>query len=265
MTAAARWAEQLAAWQIDPEILASVQESPYGFPPAVFAAGLSAEPSPLDRLAVPALGPGSTVLDVGAGAGASSLHLVPPGGRLHAVDSQPSMLRALEADAAARGLAVTTYDGTWPGLAPAVPVCDVVVCAHVLYNVPDLPPFVQALTEHARDLVVVELTERHPLVRLAPMWERVHHQPRPDGPTADLAVEVLREAGITDPRRVEAQREPPRRTGELAEQWVDFTRRQLCLPPERRDEVVALLAEFPPQPRRVVALAWPGRGRPAEA
>lgn len=261
MTAAQQWADELAAWRIDPAILASVQESPYGFPPAMFAAGQSSEPSPLDLLARSALRPGGTVLDVGAGAGASSLHLVPEGGHLHAVDSQPSMLRALEAEAARRGVNVTTYDGAWPDLAVQVPVCDVVLCAHVLYNVPDPAPFVQALTIHARDRVVLELTERHPLVRLAPMWERVHHQPRPSGPTVELALEVIREAGLPQPERQDQVRKPLHRTGGLAETWVDFTRRQLCLPPERRAEVVALLAELPPQPRRVVGLAWPGSAR----
>jgi SAM-dependent methyltransferase len=253
-----RWADELAAWQIDPEILASVRESPYGFPPAIFAAGESTEPSPLDLLAQPALRPGASVLDVGAGAGASSLHLVPEGGHLHAVDSQPSMLRALEADAARRGVSLTTYDGTWPDVAPDVPGCDVVLCAHVLYNVAEPVPFVRSLIAHARDLAVLEVTETHPLVRLAAMWERVHHQPRPSGPTVDLALEALREAGIPDPERRDLMREPLHRSGGLAEAWVDLTRRQLCLPPERRDEVVALIAEFPPQPRRVVGLAWPG-------
>ena len=257
-SAARRWADELAAWRIDPEILASVQESPYGFPPAVFAAGQSSEPSPLDLLAAPALRPGASVLDVGAGAGASSLHLVPEGGHLHAVDAQPSMLEALRSDAADRGIAVTTYDGVWPDVAAQVPVADVVLCAHVLYNVPEPVPFVRSLVDHARDLVVLELTAAHPLVRLAPMWERVHHQPRPAGPTVELAVEVLREAGLPEPVRLEQVREPLRRSGELAELWVDFTRRQLCVPPERRDEVVRLMAEHPPRPRAVVGLAFPG-------
>ncbi len=75
------------------------------------------------------------------GAGAASLEVVPAGGQLHAVDSQPSMLRALAEAARERGVDVTTYEGTWPDLADQVPVCDVVVCAHVLYNVPDLAPF----------------------------------------------------------------------------------------------------------------------------
>jgi SAM-dependent methyltransferase len=257
--ASTRWQNELAAWTIDPEILAAVPESPYGFPPELFAAGQHPGPTPLQQRAGPAVRPGSTLLDVGAGAGAASLDLVPPGGHVHAVDSQPSMLAALEADAHGRGLAATTYHGVWPDIAERVPVCDVVVSAHVLYNVPDLPPFVAALTAHARDLVVVELTGTHPLTRLAPMWEAVHHQPRPDGPTADLAAEVLRECGI-EPEVIETQLEPLTRTGELAEVWADFTRRQLCLPPERRPEVDELMRRHPARPRRVVVLAWPGTG-----
>lgn len=256
-SAARRWADQLAAWEIDPAILAAAPESPWGCPPELFVAPRDAEPSRLQQLARAAVPAGGSLLDVGAGAGATSLDAVPPAGHLHAVDSQPSMLRALEADARARGLDVTTYDGVWPDIAGEVPVCDVVVSGHVLYNVPDLVPFVRALTDHARSLVVVEITGRHPLVRLAPMWEAVHHQARPDGPGAELAVEVLREAGI-EPEVHELVREPPRRTGELLETWIDFTRRQLCLPPERRDEVAELVREHPPQPRRVVTLGWPG-------
>jgi precorrin-6B methylase 2 len=257
--ASVRWADELAAWAIDPEILAAAPESPYGFPPEVFAVGQYPTSSPMVDLAEAVLRPGGSVLDVGAGAGAASLGIVPSGGRLHAVDSQPSMLRALEAAAGDRGVSLTTYDGTWPDLADQVPVCDVVVCAHVLYNVPDLVPFATALTRHARSLVVVELTGTHPLTRLAPMWEAVHHQPRPDGPTAELAVEVLREAGL-QPEVRERVSEPVQRTGNLLDTWVDFTRRQLCLPPERRPEVEELMRRHPPRPRRSVVLSWPGAG-----
>jgi SAM-dependent methyltransferase len=256
MTAAEQWARELAAWRIDPAILAAAPESPYGFPPALFAPRDNAE-SPLRDLARAALPPGGTVLDVGAGAGAASLGLGEAVGRVHAVDSQPSMLRALETAAAERGVAVTTYDGTWPEAAGTVPVCDVVVCSHVLYNVPDIVPFVSALTGHARRLVVVEMTGAHPWVRLAPMWEAVHGQSRPRGPTAELAVAVLGEAGIV-PAVTEVVRDPAVRAGELHEVWVDFTRRQLCLPPDRRPEVEQLMESHPPTPRRSVILSWPG-------
>lgn len=258
-SAARRWADELAAWEIDPEILAAAPESPWGLPPELFAADSDPGPSPLQDVVRPALRPGGSLLDVGAGAGAASLPVVPPGGHLHAVDSQPSMLQALEDDAARRGLDVTTYDGVWPDVSDDVPVCDVAVSAHVLYNVPDLVPFVRALTAHARDLVVVEVMARHPLVRLAPMWEAVHHQPRPSGPTVELAVEVLREAGI-EPQLRERVREPAQRTGAVLEAWIDLTRRQLCLPPERRAEVVGLMRAHPPAPKRMVALSWPGTG-----
>ena len=265
MTAAERWAAEITAWRIDPEILASVVESPFTFPPRLFAArdpggdGELTEPaSPLLGQVRASLAPGGTLLDVGAGAGAASLAVADLVGHLHAVDPQPSMLRALESAAGVQGVELTTYDGRWPDLATDVPVCDVVVCAHVLYNVPDLPPFVAALTDHARRRVVVELTGSHPWARLAPMWEAVHRQPRPRGPSAGLALEVLRECGI-EPELRETVRQPVVRTGDLHEEWVDFTRRQLCLPPERRAEVVDLLAAHPPVPRRVVTLSWPGR------
>jgi hypothetical protein len=263
VTAAQQWADELAAWTIDPEILAAAPESPYGFPPEIFAVGQAAEPSVLQELARAALRPGGAVLDVGAGAGAASLEVVPPGGQLHAVDSQASMLRALEEAAGDSGVDVTTYEGTWPDVADQVPVCDVVVCAHVLYNVPDLGPFAVALTDHARDLVAVELTGNHPLVRLAPLWEAVHHQQRPAGPTAELAVAALGEAGL-EPELREHLYQPLERTGELLEIWIDFTRRQLCLPPERRAEVVELMHRYPAQPRRSVTLSWPGAAPPQQ-
>src|SRR4051794_41423710 len=63
---ARRWAEELAAWAIDPAILATAPESPYGFPPGLFGSGRGAAPT-LD--AVRGGLPGS-VLDVGCGGGA---------------------------------------------------------------------------------------------------------------------------------------------------------------------------------------------------
>ena len=262
-SAAERWAAELAAWRIDPEILDAAPDSPFGFPPALFAARDDVR-SPLPDAVRDALPPGGSVLDVGAGAGATSLELAGSVGQLHAVDEQASMLEALTAAAAERGVPVSTYVGRWPDCADTVPVCDVVVCGHVLYNVPDLVPFATELTRHARHRVAVELLGEHPWTRLKPMWETVHHQPRPDGPTAELAVEVLQEAGI-DPEVREVVREPAARTGQLYDLWVDFTRRQLCLPPERRDEVEELMRAHPPRPRRSVVLTWPGQGEAPRA
>ena len=120
----------------------------------------------------------------------------------------------------------------WPDLADQVPVCDVAVCAHVVYNVPDLVPFATALTRHARR-PGRRGADRHPSADPAGADVGGGAPPAaPDGPTAELAVAVLREAGL-DPELHERVIAPVVRTGELQDTWVDFTRRQLCLPPER--------------------------------
>jgi SAM-dependent methyltransferase len=254
VTATDRWTDELAAWTIDPEILAAAPESPYSFPPELFRAE-GAVPSPLLDRAREVMDERSSVLDVGCGAGAASLPLAPPARHIVAVDSQASMLDALEAVAQQRDLRVTRVDGQWPDVAARVGSCDVVVCSHVFYNVARLGDFARALTDHASRRVVVELHAAHPWVDLGPLWELVHHQPRPAGPTADLAVTVLREHGI-EPSREEWVRPAPVLEGPTLATYVGFTRRRLCLPVEREPEVAAYLAEHPPQARPSVVLWW---------
>src|SRR3954464_14063385 len=155
--AARRWAEELAAWAIDPAILAAAPESPYGFPPGLFGSRRgSAGPhhggrrgsrrgSAVTHEAVRGGLPGS-VLDVGCGGGAAS---VPVGAaELLAVDESPAMLERYRA--AAAGTPGRTWCGRWPDVAAEVPAADVVVTANVVHNVPDLAPFLRQLTAHAR-------------------------------------------------------------------------------------------------------------------
>lgn len=255
MTAAQQWRDELAAWAIRPEIVAAAPESPYGFPPGLFTA--APRPGPSRDRALAALPPGGSVLDVGCGGGSASLALVPPAGRLVGVDSAAHQLAEFAQAAASAGVAHTEILGSWPDSAAAAGVCDVAVCHHVAYNVPELAAFAVALTAAARHRVVLELTERHPWASLRELWQHFHGEPRPDGPSAELAEQVLREAGLA----VSAERwqQPPRPLGR-AEQ-VSFARRRLCLPVEREPELAALLTEdqhFPPRP--VVSLWWPGRG-----
>ncbi|MDQ1664352.1 MAG: hypothetical protein QOH75_383 [Actinomycetota bacterium] len=254
-SAAQRWADELAAWRIDPDILARAPENPYAFPPGLFRAAHPESTTPLTERARAALPDSGTVLDVGAGAGAASLPLAPPAGHLVVVDTQPSMLDELASTASGRGLRITRVDGEWPDVADQVPVCDVVVCSHVAYNVPDLGPFAQALNDRARNRVVLELHSDHPWVPLGPLWQRYHHQPRPTGPTAELAVAVLREHGI-EPQQQVWERPAPDLDGEALATYVGFTRRRLCLPSERDPEIADHLAAHPPQPRRSVVLWW---------
>jgi SAM-dependent methyltransferase len=239
-SAADRWRAELAAWAVDPEILAAAPESPYGCTPDLFPADATPADTPSRRRAQEALeGPpgGGSVLDVGCGAGAASFALVPPATRLIGVDQSPAMLAAFTATGAERGVPVQTVEGLWPDVADRVPAADVVVCHHVAYNVPDLAAFAFALDSHARRRVVVELSSVHPWCRLSGLWRHFHGQDRPQGPTADLAAEVLREAGL-DPR-VERFPRPPREAP--FDVLVAFTRRRLCLPYHREPEVADLM------------------------
>jgi SAM-dependent methyltransferase len=265
-----RWREQLDGWAIPEEILASAPESPWGFPVGLFrsrAARAGQRPAtPSNLEAARFLPAGGTVLDVGAGAGAASLPLAGTAGRLVAVDESPAMVASFLATAGRRGVPAEGVEGRWPEVAGQVGPADVVVCHHVLYNVADLAPFAGALTGHARRRVVAELTERHPLVGLAPLWRRFHGLERPTGPGADDAVAALAGAGLEPDRQDWEQRD---RFGfDDFDELVAFTRRRLCLPAERDPEVAEALLEqgthqvdgvwVSGQPRRVTTLSWPG-------
>jgi SAM-dependent methyltransferase len=265
-----RWREQLDGWAIPEEILAAAPESPWEFPVGLFrsrarrAGSRPGTPSNLE--AARFLPEGGTVLDVGAGGGAASLPLAGSAGRLVAVDESAGMVASFLDAAEAAGVAAEGVEGSWPEVAGRVGPADVVVCHHVLYNVADLAPFARALTGHARRRVVAELTERHPLVGLAPLWRRFHDLDRPTGPGAGDAVAALGALGLEVDRQ---DWEHQDRFGfDDFDELVAFTRRRLCLPARRDPEVAQALLEqgthqvdgiwVSGQPRRVTTLSWPG-------
>lgn len=253
-----RWAEQLAAWAIPGEILSQATADPWKLTPNLCPAPEPDErpDTPGVRQALDALGEAGTVLDVGVGSGGASLPLAPPADLIIGTDESDQMLAAFVARAKERGIRYRTYPGRWPDVARAVPVADVVVSNHVLYNVPDLGPFVLALTAHARRRVVVEITGRHPVSGSNPLWKRFWDLDRPQGPTADDAIAALEEVGIRP--QVEREVRPAFRRVADADR-VAFVTRRLCLPPDRQPEVEAALAETPePAEREVVTLWWDG-------
>lgn len=255
-TAAEQWRAELAAWAIPQEILRQAPEPPWGFPVEMFRVqDADRADTPSRRRALEALPPAGSVLDVGCGGGAGSLSLVPPAGSVTGVDESAEMLTTYADSAAALGVVHREARGRWPDVAAQVEQHDVVVCHHVAYNVPDLARFAAALTERARHRVVLELTASHPLVATAPLWRQFHRLDRPDGPTAKLAGAVLEEAGVPGELHFERFNRPPRPVPR--DVFVAFTRRRLCLPPDREPEVAAAL---PPESalhqREIVTLWW---------
>jgi SAM-dependent methyltransferase len=257
------WRDQLAAWAIPSYIPAAVSESPWVLPTQVFARRadkLSARPGGASfERAWAALDPPGSVLDIGSGAGAASLPLAARTTELTAVDSSQRMLDLLGERAAARSLPLRCVNGSWPEAAAAgqVPASDVVCCHHVLYNVPDLVPFLVAMTEHARRLVVIETTLAHPLTSLNELWYQFHGLRRPTGPTAADVLEILAAMGIGFDSR--QWRRPGGGDYPNMAELVDVTRRRLCLPPERAREVEEALVAAGVNPDHPADLGSSGR------
>lgn len=256
-----RWRSDLAAWAIPEHITAAVSDSPWVLPRHVFARRadrLAADPSgPSFERARDALDPPGGVLDVGSGAGAACLPLLPRCTALTAVDSEPGMLSLLGQRAAAAGATPRLVEGSWPDVAAQAGTADLVTCHHVTYNAPEIEPFLTALTAAARRLVVVEMTAQHPLTSLNPFWLRFHDLTRPERPTATDLLAILAAMGIA--YGSQRWRRPGGPDYESFAELTDVTRRRLCLPPERAGEVAQALAESGIDPQHPVDLGSSGR------
>jgi SAM-dependent methyltransferase len=266
------WRDDLAAWAIPGSITAAAEQSPWVLPRQVFARRadrLGQAPSgPAFDQAWAALDPRGSVLDVGAGAGAACLPLLPRTTALTAVDTDEGMLDLLAERVAGSRRNVRLLHGSWPAVAGQADDADVVTCHPVVYNVPEVAPFIEALTSHARRIVVTEMTARHPLTSLNPLWLRFHGLQRPTSPTAADLVAILTAMGLQP--RPQTWQQPGGRDYATFEELTEVTRRRLCLPPGRTAEVAsALMAEGidPARPvdlgtsgRTVVAIWWQGRG-----
>lgn len=241
MNACERWQQALSAWEIPPSILAQAPESPW-FVPASMLRSTNGGTTASHQRALEALPGGGSVLDVGAGNGAMSGPLRQCAGRIVAVDTVVERLAACDAD--------VRIVGTWPDVAASAGHVDVAVCGHVLYNVPDLAPFVDALNAAARHRVVVEITSRHPraVEEERALWQRYWGIDRPMGPTWEDARAVLRECGV-DPE-VERWRSPKRGAFDTLDELVAATRRRLCLTSDHDAELSDMLRDVAVQSPR---------------
>jgi SAM-dependent methyltransferase len=251
-----QWRDDLASWAIPPHILEQAEEAPWSHPVAMFTVSADITDSPSHRMARAAVPATGSVLDVGAGGGRAAFAVTPPAGTVVAVDHQQAMLDEFADGAVRRGVVHHEYLGDWPDVADDVPECDVVVCHHVAYNVADIVPFLQALNDHARSRVVIELPMHHPMSTLAPLWKRFWGIDRPTRPTAEDLHGICLAMGFD--ARLERWEDPEfgRRSPLSKADEVRFTRIRLCLPKERADEVAEVLAQASPAGPRELATIW---------
>lgn len=255
-TAAEHWAESLRGWGIPDHILTAAPQSPWIHPVENFRpSGDLAVATPSRLRALEALPADGSVLDVGCGGGRAAFGLTPPATEVVGVDHQQVMLDVLTDEGQQRGVRIRTVLGDWPDVSEQTPVCDVVVCHHVFYNVQDLVPFVAALTAKARHRVVVEMPREHPLASLSPAWLHFWDLVRPTTPTATDAQAVLAEMGIA--AHLESfEIAPPSAPRPVTDLDVEHTRIRLCLPAERDADVRAFLESQPPAGRSLATLWW---------
>jgi SAM-dependent methyltransferase len=269
VSATDRWREQLEAWAIPQHLLDAVSDSPYEWPPELWkrrtAAAEEGPESATTGILRRLLPVGGSLLDVGAGTGRASLPVAGEGHPLTAVERNPGMAGGLREEAARRGIDVAVIEGSWPDVARQAGRHDIAMCAHVVYDVQDIAPFVAALDDAARRAVVIELTPRHPWHGLAPYYRAMHNLDRPGGPTAGDLAGVVSEQLAVRPNVEEWTRPGGLRFASIDE-MVEFQRRRLVLPKDRAGELEGLLTPdivqdgdwflLGPAERTLVTLWW---------
>lgn len=253
MTAAERWRHDLEAWAIPEWILAQAEEDPWIHPPVLFEVPDAIDDTPSHERAGELLNGESILLDVGCGGGIAAMAQASRVKKIVGVDYQPEMLVMFERNARARGLDYETVEGFWPAVAPQTPVADVVTAHHVVYNVPDVVPFIQSLDDHARLRVVLELPTQHPLSTMSAAWRFFWDLERPSTPTPDDLIDVLTEMGIN---ATQERWEGTMRTEQNFEQAAHFMRIRLCLPSIRENEVLEFITSHGTPSRRSLATVW---------
>jgi SAM-dependent methyltransferase len=245
-SASVRWRRWLEDWAIPPELLETVPDSPYGWSPVLWKrrAQVALEQgaqTPTHEIVRSLLPDSGTLLDVGAGTGRAALIHAADGYSVTGVEKDPDLAEGFRQGAAEQGVSAELVEGAWPDVAGRVDRHDVAMCAHVVYDVADIEPFLSKLDRHARVGVVVELTPNHPWSDLVPYYRSLHGLERPDGPTSADFVDVVEEVCEASPH-VETWTRPGRVWFENWDEILQHYGKRLVLPRRRWEELRELLA-----------------------
>jgi SAM-dependent methyltransferase len=269
--------EALAAWATlvaaDAAQVARVRE-PEPPPDHYASVAHRFRPGGLSALEWPVLealvGPGETVLDIGAGGGRFAIPLAKGGARVIAVEPSESMRRTLEAAAREAGVEVEVHDLRWPADGWEM-AADVSLAAHACYDVAAIGPFLDAMERHTRRLCIAMFGQFARGAHLAALFEAVHGEPLQTLPALKEFVALL---GARN-RRYEVRTVGLGEAFELIEREEAFelARRMLWLAPgSGKDERMRELLEgwwgrpegieMPAFRRFIGVVSWepPGRG-----
>lgn len=141
---------------------------------------------------------------------------------------------------ASQGLPVTVVEGRWPESKDILDTHNVVMCAHVVFDVAQVGPFLAAMNEWAAAGVVIEMTDRHPWVHLGPYYRALHALERPLGPGWEDLVGVVQEVVGVDPT-VEHWQRPTDLWFESVDEILEFYGRRLLIGADRWTELRSLL------------------------
>ncbi|MFQ5933388.1 MAG: class I SAM-dependent methyltransferase [Dehalococcoidia bacterium] len=171
----------------------------------------------------------TTVLDVGGGAGRFALPLALRCGHVTVVEPSESMAEGLREGTKEAGIDnLSIVQGSWEEV--MADPADMAICAHVVYGIAEIEPFIRKLVSHARERVMILSFMESPLSQISPLWKLVHGEERIDLPALPEILNVLWEMGIyPDVEMFEAMNP---RSAENRDEALKMLRKFLYVTPE---------------------------------
>ena len=141
------------------------------------------------------VGPASTVIDVGGGAGRYALPLSFHCKQVTVVEPADSMVDALKESMQEENIGnVSVIQSQWEDA--AVEPGNVVLSAFSVYGVPDVVPFIRKLEAKSKDLVIMLVLVDQPESQYSPLWKAAYGEERIDLPALSKLMNVLWEMDI---------------------------------------------------------------------
>ena len=244
METAAReaWRSALEAWAIPQRLIDAVGVDPDRWQPEFWERMRRTDKATIvdsPTLAmVEELSGGGSVLDVGAGTGRLAIPWE-RGHRVTTVERDPDVARLLVKEALRAGVVITQIVGAWPMVAGNTGIHDVVLSTQVVYDVPGIGIFVEAMHDRSRRRGGRDDTPSPVDTALAlfPLPPRSRQANSADGGRLCRVVEEV--TGVV-PRQQRWTTSTGLRFADMQE-LLTFYRRRLLVPPVRSMEAAALL------------------------